>query len=655
MWKGLGAAWVALIGAAIATRLASALQSPLLRGYDAVGHVSYVFFLDLYRAVPFADQGWSYFHPPLHYALGWLLAQAGRAEVLVRGLSLWGGLASLAIAGLSARIVARRLPGHSGLPWLAFASVAFLPVHLYASPMPGNELTLTLCVTAAVALHVANAARAGGGSSGRHAATGALLGLALLTKYSGLLALLAILAELGLRGLRVRAERGRLVRQAVVIATTALALSGSYYARNAVELGTPFPLAGQRPVVDAFERGQPPGERGLADLVRVSPRLFADPDPRAQHMLHSIWGTAWAGMWVHLDPDEAGLAPHQLRALLALGVLPSLLAAWGFGLALARVARDPEARLEATLVLLTGVCLSAFASFAYRVPTFAALKAQYLLSLSPAWAFYLARALVALDGRRPLQRVAAAAAGLPLAYAAWVYWPEPGRAGERDADMARVYAHFGQWPEARAIYRRALAAALAPGHPTDPQRPRLNPFWLREMLAAVELESDRQAEAAALYRESLALRAQGAGPGSMGADSPFVANRLAVAEALDGALDAARQRLDAVLERKRYPEFLASRGALRAAAGERDAARRDLAAALELEPDLAAALETRAWLADDAAAVAAARRAAARAPRAYPYGVGDGRGLNTQLPMLVWRDGALALYRPARAHPRGAG
>jgi len=199
MSKGLAAAWVALVSAAVATRLAAALWAPILRGYDAIGHVSYVFFLDLYRAVPLADQGWSYFHPPLHYALGWLLAQPGRAEVFVRGLSLWGGLASLAVAALSARIVARGLPSYPGLTWLAFASVAFLPVQLYASPMPGNELTATLLGIAAISLHVANASQPGGGSLWRNAGTGGLVGLALLA--SGAVAWAA--ARLGGRDLGI--------------------------------------------------------------------------------------------------------------------------------------------------------------------------------------------------------------------------------------------------------------------------------------------------------------------------------------------------------------------------------------------------------------------------------------------------------------------
>jgi tetratricopeptide (TPR) repeat protein len=363
-------------------------------------------------------------------------------------------------------------------------------------------------------------------------------------------------------------------------------------------------------------------------------------------MLHSIWGTTWAGMWVHLDPEEQELSSASIRALLVLGILPSLLAAWGLGLAVRRVVRDPDATVEATLVALSAVALAAFAIFAYRVPTFAALKAMYLLSLSPAWALFVVLALSAITNPA-VRRVAGGLALAPLALAVVVYpsWSRPSE--PENVGMARVHDHFGDLDAARGIYRRELARSLA----AEAGAPRLNPFWLREMLAAVELEAGRFDAARDLYRESLSLRSAGTGSSSMGANSPFVRNRLAVAEALAGSAESARERLDRVIVDEPYPEFLASRAALRAQAGDLAGAQRDLREALASEPGLASALETRAWLAGDRDGVAAARRAAARAPRAYPYGVGDGRGLNTQLPMLVWREDALALYRPARSRP----
>ena len=107
----LATGWVVALAAALGVRLWNALAGPLMWGYDAWAHVAYVLFLDVYRALPWADQGWSYYQPPLHYALGWTLAQPGSGEVLMRGLSLAGSTASLGIAGLSAWVTHAVAPG----------------------------------------------------------------------------------------------------------------------------------------------------------------------------------------------------------------------------------------------------------------------------------------------------------------------------------------------------------------------------------------------------------------------------------------------------------------------------------------------------------------------------------------------------------------
>ena len=195
-WLRLG--WIAALAAAAGVRLWNALTGPLMWGYDAWAHVAYAIFLDIYRAVPWADQGWSYFHPPFHAALGWLLAQPGSGEGLMRGLALLGSAASLGTAGLAAWLVQRVSPRPRGLPLLAFASVAFLPVHFFVSPMPGNEMTLTFLTSAAVAVYIANEGRERPRLAPA-AAAGCLLGLALLTKFSGVTALAALGAASALR------------------------------------------------------------------------------------------------------------------------------------------------------------------------------------------------------------------------------------------------------------------------------------------------------------------------------------------------------------------------------------------------------------------------------------------------------------------------
>ena len=54
--RGLAIGWVVAVAAAVGVRGWNALAGPTMWGYDAWGHVAYALFIDLYRAVPWADQ-----------------------------------------------------------------------------------------------------------------------------------------------------------------------------------------------------------------------------------------------------------------------------------------------------------------------------------------------------------------------------------------------------------------------------------------------------------------------------------------------------------------------------------------------------------------------------------------------------------------------
>ena len=56
----LRVAWIASLGGAVSLRAWNALAGPMLHGYDGWSHVAYVLFLDLYGAIPWADQGWAF-------------------------------------------------------------------------------------------------------------------------------------------------------------------------------------------------------------------------------------------------------------------------------------------------------------------------------------------------------------------------------------------------------------------------------------------------------------------------------------------------------------------------------------------------------------------------------------------------------------------
>ena len=630
--RALGLGWAVAILAACGVRAWNALAGPVLYGYDAWGHLSYVFFLDLYRSVPYADQGWSFFHPPLYYGIGWLLAQTGSSEVLVRGLALVGGAASVAIAGLAAWVTRMALPERPGLALAAFTAVAFLPVQLYASTLPGNEWTAAALGSGTIALFVWNQTR-DTPTLRIDLATGVLAGLALLTKFSAAIPLLALTAALAIQALRAgagAAGRGQIARRAGAILIPALLLSGPFYLRNITEFGTPFRMSREDPMVALVERDQPPAERRLSDFVRVSPRLFTDSDPAAPHLRHSVWGSVFANAWsdnfgasqiligtATRAPGSASTAapapgPHPplTTLLLALGIGPTLLALSGALLSARQAWRNRGAGTDLLLLLLAAGSVAAFSVFAWEVRAWSALKASYLAGASLPYGFFVARSLGSLGGsRRRLLRYA----------------------GPVVLGVAAVVSTL-----------TFTSGALTPHRPESHFMPGVRIFFGE--VRSVYLPAGFRARLASQLGPRLATRA-------------FVANRIAVAAALDGDPRAALGILDTALADTPRAELLNNRGAVRWLEGDRPGALRDLRGALALEPELAAARANLAALLEFAgspeapAARARAEQSRDLTPRGFPYGAGNGdmRNPNSFRWMLQIEPSRLELWLPPRS------
>jgi tetratricopeptide (TPR) repeat protein len=620
---GLTLAWLAVIVAAVGVRLWNAIAGPRMWGYDAWGHVAYVLFLDLYRGLPWADQGWSYFHPPLHYALGWGLAQFGSGEALMRGLPLLGGAASLVTAFLAAWLVRQVSPERPALALVGFGAVAFLPVQVFVGAMPGNEMTLSVLCAASLCVFIANDRRTVPTWRG-DAGAGALAGLALLTKFSGLLPIVTACATLALRAGRARdGSRGllRALARGALLTAVALLIAAPYYARNVRQFGTPFELSRSYPLVAEVERDQKPGTRSWLDYVRVPVGLLVDPDPRSPHMLHSVWGTAYADAWADVfresDVERALVSHASGRAMMLAGLFPSALAAFGAVLALRDVRGGRRRPVYVALWVHAVVTLAAFALFSWRVPIWSALKASYLLGLSLPFGVFLARGVEALATRsQPALRGASFAALAAIALGSCVVGMS-GVVRPRRADApatAAVHFYFGEYDEARGIYGRLISGSA---HPVP---------WL-DNLAAVELASGRPERAQRLYARAVAIER------AAGREDGYRRGQLAVALALAGASDAALEELDAALLEQELPELRANRGAIQAARGDWTSAESELRRALVEDEGLVpawlnlAVVQARAGRPEAAVARARAARLACTPPRGFPFGVGTGEVL----------------------------
>jgi tetratricopeptide (TPR) repeat protein len=540
-------------------------------------------------------------------------------------------------------------PERPGLALVGFGAVAFLPVHLFMSPMPGNELTECFLGAAFLAAFVANERRARPTLAGA-ALVGVLGGLALWAKFSGLLTLLVACAALALRaflrGAWSAPARAALARAALIVGV-GLALSAPYTVRNLLAFGTPFQLSRDFALVAQVERDQPPGRRGVLDYLRLPAAAFSDPNPLAPHLLGSVWASVYLNTWAdtYRESDvaralEAEREERRSTALLGLlGLLPTALALVGVALCARDVRWGRRREVYLPLAVQAALSLAAFVVFSWRVPLWSALKASYLFGLSLPFAVALARGIEACvaSGRplrvlAPLLLVAVATAAAAVSTVGVVL---PRRA---DAPaMGAVHFYFGELEAARRIYGRLIDGARYPVP------------WL-DNLAAVEIADGNATQGRRLLARAVALER------AAGRDDPYRRGRLAVATAVDGDLPAARALLDEVVASEPLPELLANRGAIRAQLGDLPGAEADLALALAGEPaqvpawlTLAEVEDVRGQEGDASAARAGAAHWACVAPRRYPYGVGTGEVLEwgvARRPLLLWDRAGLRVAAP---------
>ncbi|NBD36630.1 MAG: phospholipid carrier-dependent glycosyltransferase, partial [Chloroflexi bacterium] len=270
------------------------LITPGFEKPDEDGHYGYILYLREQRALPplsFADGFPSeYKQPPLYYLLAagatsWLpltdqperllevnpymyhsvpgqrndnrnvfLHPPHLTPVVIgsRAVSLLFGLGAMLATGLIARQIA---PDDARLSFVAAAIVGFHPKFLYLATAINNDVPVAFFGTVALLLLIRRLRR----GPFRHFAllTGAMLGLASLTKVSGLVFFpLTALALLLIH----RGWDRDLVREGLVILGVALLIGGGWYARNALVYHDPLSI-----------------NRFFADLLSIEHTFWANP------------------------------------------------------------------------------------------------------------------------------------------------------------------------------------------------------------------------------------------------------------------------------------------------------------------------------------------------------------------------------------------
>lgn len=278
----IAAGALTLLGLGI--RLHNAFDYPLDKGFDAQANWEYVELLSE-GWLPAPDAGWSTAHPPLFYWLveGARAAGDGSKPAAVHAARVMNALLGVAMAALAGALVLRSDPGRPRRACLALALVLFLPVHLYTSAMLSEEILvafLVSCVAVGVAWDLSSPAPHR--TWLRLALLGAVAGLALLTKLSGLLVIGAGALAYAVDG-RSRGRPWAGLGRGAVFAAVALAVGGWFYAHNWLEYGYLYP---HRLDAHAVMGTMPPGARSWLDYLRVPLATFVDPRMLAPDLVH---------------------------------------------------------------------------------------------------------------------------------------------------------------------------------------------------------------------------------------------------------------------------------------------------------------------------------------------------------------------------------
>jgi hypothetical protein len=364
-------------------------------GYDVQAHVEYIAYVAKNHRVPLAGEGWQMFQSPLYYVVSAPLYALleGRVEpgTLLRVLRIAPILCGLAQVELVRRAARIALPRQPDAQSAALLVGGLMPMNLYISQTLSNE-PMSGCLTAlaiVVGMRFVRSARKRG--DGSLAATGAALGLALLTKVSAVV----IAPVLALFAWLVR-RHGKWVRGLAVLFGTCALVCGAYYVRNLVHFGRPF-VAGWDPQRVAW--WQDPGYRTPASLYTFG-RSVLYPTYAG---LDGLWDSLYSSVWC--DGFLSGIAIGDYRppwnytlmsALALLSIIPTLAILIG----LTRLTRDKCLAFAAACV---AVFVLAVIDLYLTLPVYSTAKGTYLLGITPCLAV-LAGAGFARIGARPWLR-----------------------------------------------------------------------------------------------------------------------------------------------------------------------------------------------------------------------------------------------------------
>jgi tetratricopeptide (TPR) repeat protein len=433
-------------------------QLAALTGFDRDGHQQYIDYILDKQALPLADAGWQMYQPPLFYMLSALIiapfgwsASADSALLALRSFSVLVGMAHLVLVFLCLRLV---FPNQASRQAVGLLLAGFLPANLCLSHHLTNENLAAAFVTAALYFCL-RLLRTPAAPARLAIGAGTCLGLALLTKFSAVLAVPFVLVALAWPRAGTPMARHALTSLSLALVSL-IAVCGWHFARVWHRFGTP--LIGNWDPSLPFAWWQDLGYHTAPWYWRFGEALicplFSSFRSFADGMYSTLWGdglcsgaalVAFRPQW-NYDLMNGG----YLLALL----VTMLLVAGGI-VFLVRFLRRPAAEGFLMLGLVSGFAFG-IALMTMRVASYAQVKAFYAL---PALLPLCVLAVVGWDSMAHRSKVLRAVLWIGLlawamtSYAA--FWIRPGNPFTYIARGISL-ADDGRHTEAAKEFARAL-------------------------------------------------------------------------------------------------------------------------------------------------------------------------------------------------------
>ena len=363
---------------------------PLQVGHDASGHLQYISHILEERSLPLATDGWVTYHPPLFYVAAAALrsifdpVHGGQGEQWVlKFLPFISGLGMVWVTyALGRRLFGRNQP--ATVFAVMFAGV--LPMNVYMSGYISNEplYSLLVSVSLLVAARLFTEPRP---SIATLVLLSVLLGLTILTKYTGLLVVPIVVFFVAFHMLlarRVSARRVAAISGGILLGVSLI--GGWAYLRNWIHFGDPL-IWNQDPY-KGYTFWQQPGFRTIDYYLGFGESLRHP----FYSVFHSFWDAVYSGIWGEgLPASTTSLSQrHELwnYDLMSVGYLLALpaTATMLFGFVKATVqsltGADLSRRLLLSLIVaLTHVVSFSLLAYSVRVPYWGNVKATYALCL----------------------------------------------------------------------------------------------------------------------------------------------------------------------------------------------------------------------------------------------------------------------------------